>query len=122
MACRPARLISTNVGCSHAFVGFLSFAPHAACAETCVAPFACAALGPVTLAAHTIVKQIVDFAMAIFGTFSTVAQSLIATCLGKVPALPPLLRQSCCAASHACCPAYMLSQSTRAHCSIPYMH
>ena len=33
-------------------------------------------------------KQIVDFAMAIFGTFSTVAQSLIATCLGKVqPAL-----------------------------------
>ena len=44
-----------------------------------------AALGPVALAAHTIVKQIVDFAMAIFGTFSTVAQSLIATCLGKVP-------------------------------------
>jgi Na+-driven multidrug efflux pump len=46
-----------------------------------------AALGPVALAAHTIVKQIVDFAMAIFGTFSTVAQSLIATCLGKVGAL-----------------------------------
>lgn len=42
-----------------------------------------AALGPTVLAAHTIVKQIVDFAMAIFGTFSTVAQSLIATCLGK---------------------------------------
>ncbi|KAK9908576.1 hypothetical protein WJX75_009869 [Coccomyxa subellipsoidea] len=41
------------------------------------------ALGPVALAAHTIVKQIVDFAMAIFGTFSTVAQSLVATCLGK---------------------------------------
>ncbi len=45
-----------------------------------------AALGPVALAAHTIVKQIVDFAMAIFGTFSTVAQSLVATCLGKVRA------------------------------------
>ena len=43
-----------------------------------------AALGPVVLAAHTIVKQICDFAMAIFGTFSTVAQSLVATCLGKV--------------------------------------
>ena len=45
---------------------------------------ACAALGPVSLAAHTIVKQIIDFAMAIFGCFSTVAQSLVATCLGKV--------------------------------------
>ncbi|CAL5229571.1 g12927 [Coccomyxa viridis] len=41
------------------------------------------ALGPVSLAAHTIVKQIIDFAMAIFGCFSTVAQSLVATCLGK---------------------------------------
>ena len=44
----------------------------------------CAALGPVSLAAHTIVKQVIDFAMAIFGCFSTVAQSLVATCLGKV--------------------------------------
>lgn len=53
-----------------------------------------AALGPVALAAHTIVKQIVDFAMAIFGTFSTVAQSLVATCLGKVCA--SLLASSVC--------------------------
>ena len=37
-----------------------------------------------SLAAHTIVKQIIDFAMAVFGCFSTVAQSLVATCLGKV--------------------------------------
>jgi hypothetical protein len=53
-----------------------------------------AALGPVALAAHTIVKQIVDFAMAIFGTFSTVAQSLVATCLGKVRASKHTLPQS----------------------------
>ena len=46
--------------------------------------YASAALGPVALAAHTIVKQVTDFAMAIFGCFSTVAQSLVATCLGKV--------------------------------------
>ena len=54
---------------------------------------AAAALGPVSLAAHTIVKQIIDFAMAIFGCFSTVAQSLVATCLGKVRLQPtrPLL-------------------------------
>ena len=54
-----------------------------------------AALGPVSLAAHTIVKQIIDFAMAIFGCFSTVAQSLVATCLGKVklqPELPMFVR------------------------------
>ena len=43
-----------------------------------------------SLAAHTIVKQIIDFAMAIFGCFSTVAQSLVATCLGKVKT-----RQNC---------------------------
>ena len=49
-----------------------------------------AALGPVSLAAHTIVKQIIDFAMAIFGCFSTVAQSLVATCLGKVRLQPKL--------------------------------
>ena len=47
-----------------------------------------AALGAVALAAHTIVKQIIDFAMAIFGTFSTVAQTLVASSLGKV-GLPP---------------------------------
>lgn len=35
------------------------------------------------LAAHTIVKQIIDFAMAIFGTFSTVSQTLVASSLGK---------------------------------------
>ena len=43
-----------------------------------------AALGAVALAAHTIVKQIIDFAMAIFGTFSTVSQTLVASSLGKV--------------------------------------
>ena len=35
-------------------------------------------------------KQIIDFAMAIFGCFSTVAQSLVATCLGKVRLQPKL--------------------------------
>lgn len=54
------------------------------------------------LAAHTIVKQICDFAMAIFGTFSTVAQSLVATCLGKVLPEPE---------SHGRAPAHSL-QST----------
>ncbi len=44
-----------------------------------------AGLGAVALAAHTVVKQIIDFAMAIFGTFSTVAQTLVAASLGKVP-------------------------------------
>ena len=41
------------------------------------------------LAAHTIVKQIIDFAMAIFGTFSTVSQTLVASSLGKVSSMPP---------------------------------
>ena len=41
-------------------------------------------LGAVTLAAHTVVKNIVDYANNIFGTFSTVAQSLVASELGKV--------------------------------------
>ena len=74
-----------------------------------------AALGPVSLAAHTIVKQVIDFAMAIFGCFSTVAQSLVATCLGKVglwqgtlaaymlisPQLVPIscITKSCCEAA-----------------------
>ncbi|DBB10527.1 TPA: hypothetical protein ACH3X3_002065 [Trebouxia sp. C0006] len=40
-------------------------------------------LGAVTLAAHTVVKNIVDYANNIFGTFSTVAQSLVASELGK---------------------------------------
>ena len=44
----------------------------------------CAGLGAVTLAAHTVVKNIVDYANNIFGTFSTVAQSLVASKLGKV--------------------------------------
>ena len=44
----------------------------------------CAGLGAVTLAAHTVVKNIVDYANNIFGTFSTVAQSLVASELGKV--------------------------------------
>ncbi len=43
-----------------------------------------AGLGAVTLAAHTVVKNIVDYANNIFGTFSTVAQSLVASELGKV--------------------------------------
>lgn len=41
-------------------------------------------LGAATLAAHTVVKNIVDYANNIFGTFSTVAQSLVASELGKV--------------------------------------
>ena len=41
-------------------------------------------LGTATLAAHTIVKQIIDFCLGLIGTFSTVAQTLIASCLGKV--------------------------------------
>lgn len=43
-------------------------------------------LGAATLAAHTVVKNIVDYANNIFGTFSTVAQSLVASELGKVSA------------------------------------
>lgn len=42
-----------------------------------------AGLGTVTLAAHTIVKQIIDFCLGLLGTFSTVAQTLVAYCLGK---------------------------------------
>ena len=41
-------------------------------------------MGTVTLAAHTIVKQIIDFCLGLLGTFSTVSQTLIASCLGKV--------------------------------------
>lgn len=41
-------------------------------------------MGPVTLATHTIVKQIIDFMLALFGAFSTATQSLVATCLGRV--------------------------------------
>lgn len=48
-----------------------------------------AGLGPVTLAAHTVVKQIVDFCMALLGSFSTVAQALAASSLGRVRAAPP---------------------------------
>ena len=36
------------------------------------------------MAAHTVVKNIVDYANGIFGTFSTTAQSLVASELGKV--------------------------------------
>ena len=43
-----------------------------------------AGLGTVALAAHTVVKQIVDFCLGLLGTFSTVAQTLVASCLGKV--------------------------------------
>ena len=41
-------------------------------------------LGPTTLAAHTVVKQITDFCMGILGSFSTAAQSLVASALGQV--------------------------------------
>ena len=47
-------------------------------------PVSDAGLGAATLAAHTVVKNIVDYANNIFGTFSTVAQSLVASELGKV--------------------------------------
>jgi len=65
----------------HSLQSIAALHSHAHCDSVACAP---AALGPVSLAAHTIVKQIIDFAMAIFGCFSTVAQSLVATCLGKV--------------------------------------
>ena len=44
-----------------------------------------------TLAAHTVVKNIVDYANNIFGTFSTVAQSLVASELGRVGPGPRML-------------------------------
>ena len=40
-------------------------------------------MGAVTLGAHTVVKQIIDFSQNIFGTFSTVAQTLVAGALGQ---------------------------------------
>lgn len=43
-----------------------------------------AGLGTVALAAHTVVKQITDFCLGLLGTFSTVSQSLVASCLGEV--------------------------------------
>ena len=43
---------------------------------------AASALGPIVLAAHTIVKQVVDFALAAFATFSVVGQTLVASALG----------------------------------------
>ena len=51
-------------------------------------------LGTVALAAHTIVKQITDFCLGLLGTFSTVSQALVASCLGKVPHQPLLLRDA----------------------------
>lgn len=61
--------------------------PLAACigavaAAVLAASAAAASLGAVTLAAHAVVKQVVDFALAAFGTFSTVSQSLVAAALG----------------------------------------
>ncbi|KAK9864820.1 hypothetical protein WJX84_009385 [Apatococcus fuscideae] len=41
------------------------------------------AMGAVTLGAHTAVKQIIDFSQNIFGTFSTVGQTMVAACLGR---------------------------------------
>ena len=40
-------------------------------------------MGAVTLGAHTAVKQIIDFCQNIFGTFSTVGQSMVAGSLGQ---------------------------------------
>lgn len=40
-------------------------------------------MGAVTLGAHTAVKQIIDFSQNIFGTFSTVSQTMVAGCLGR---------------------------------------
>ncbi len=40
-------------------------------------------MGAVTLGAHTVVKQIIDFSQNIFGTFSTVGQTLVAGALGQ---------------------------------------
>ena len=54
-----------------------------------------AGLGPTSLAAHTVVKQIADFCMGVLGSFSVAAQSLVANALGQV---------SLSAASHACWP------------------
>ena len=54
--------------------------------------FVRAGLGAVTLAAHTVVKNIVDYANNVFGTFSTAAQSLVASELGKVIITPSLLQ------------------------------
>lgn len=45
--------------------------------------FFLAAMGAVTLGAHTAVKQIIDFSQNIFGTFSTVGQTMVAACLGQ---------------------------------------
>ena len=59
-----------------------SAALHLWCCSVLAAVYA--GLGAVTLAAHTVVKNIVDYANNIFGTFSTVAQSLVASELGKV--------------------------------------
>ena len=61
--------------------------PLAACigavaAAVLGASAAAASLGAVALAAHAVVKQVVDFALAAFGTFSTVSQSLVAAALG----------------------------------------
>jgi len=62
-------------------------APLAACVAAVAgvvltAANAAAGLGPASLAAHTIVKQVVDFALAAFGAFSVAAQALVATALG----------------------------------------
>jgi len=61
--------------------------PLAACigavaAAVLAAAAAAASLGAVALAAHAVVKQVVDFALAAFGSFSTVSQSLVAAALG----------------------------------------
>ncbi len=65
----------------HAVEGALTYIYGCRCSVLAVVY---AGLGAVTLAAHTVVKNIVDYTNNIFGTFSTVAQSLVASELGKV--------------------------------------
>ena len=62
-------------------------APLAACVGAVAAAVlgaanAASALGAAALAAHTVIKQVVDFALAVFGTFSTVSQTMVAAALG----------------------------------------
>ena len=64
-------------------------APLAACVGAVAAAVlgaanAASALGAAALAAHTVIKQVVDFALAVFGTFSTVSQTMVAAALGAV--------------------------------------
>lgn len=64
-------------------------APLAACVGAVAAAVlgaanAASALGSAALAAHTVIKQVVDFSLSVFGTFSTVSQTMVAAALGAV--------------------------------------